>query len=126
MFTGPVILLPVVKFHQTGVTSGPLKNHFGTVRFNNLAIYPIYLHGNVMHKSIIDLNRSPHIKGKTRLIIADFLFGSYDYKTLEYSTQVKKKWVTLPVEQTPNSLLISRDPIAVESIMHYFIMKEII
>ncbi|AMM40191.1 hypothetical protein HS1_000385 [Candidatus Desulfofervidus auxilii] len=119
-----LINLPIVKYHQFLVVTGPLKNHFGTVRFSNLSLYPVYLHGKVLHKSIVDLNRNPHIKNKTRLVVADFLFGSYDYKTAEHKTEVKRKWKTFPMGETPNCLLVSKDPVALESVMYFYLIKE--
>jgi len=116
-----LINLPIVKSHQFGITTGPLKNHYGTVRFSNLSFYPVYLHGDKLRRSVVDINRNPHIMYKTRLIISDFLFGAYDYQS---KVQVKKKWRSFPDGEIPNSLLFSGDPVAVESIVYDYIMQE--
>ena len=119
-----IINVPVAKYHQFGVISGPLKNHYGTIRFGDNSLYPEYLHGNVFPLAVVDINRQAHIVNKTRLNVVDFLFGSYDYKTPSHKKEVKKKWKTFPFGEVPNSLLLSLDPVATESVMRCFIATE--
>ena len=119
-----VINVPVVKYHQFGINTITLKNHMGTVRLSDLSYYPMVLHGKSFLKSIVDISKHPYIKEKTRLNVVDFLFGSYDYKTPSHNKEVKKKWLTFPDGVTPNRIIISDDPIAVESVVFYFMAKE--
>jgi len=101
--------------------SGPLKNHFGSVRFSNGAQYPGCLHGDKIEEHIVDINLNPHIKDKTRLYICDALFGVY-------ARGEKKgihKWKTFCCKKgTPNSLFFSRDPLAMEKKIADVIIKE--
>lgn len=107
--------------HIYMLASGPLKNHFGTVRFSNGAQYPGCLHGDKIEEHIVDINLNPHIKDKTRLYICDALFGVY-------ARGEKKgihKWKTFSCEKgTPNSLFFSKDPVAMEKKIADVIIKE--
>lgn len=113
-----LINMPLLTNHIFVATSGALKNHYGTVRFGNLRQYPVALHGEVMEKSIADINRSSRIAGITRLIIADGLFGVYD----RGEGKGKRPWKTLG--GFPESIFLSKDPVAVDSVMASFVMRE--
>jgi len=116
-----LINIPLMTNHIFVLASGPLKNHFGTVRFSNYQPFPSALHGKILEKSIVDLNLNPHIRDKTRLIVCDALFGVY----CRGEGNVKKKWKTFPSENgMPNSLFLSRDPVALESVTSDYILKE--
>jgi hypothetical protein len=100
--------------------SGPLKNHFGTVRFSNYDQYPGRLHGDRMEEHIEDINLNEHIKNKTRLYVCDGLFGVFagEKKGIH-------KWKTFPCKNgTPNTLLFSFDPFAMEQKIAEIIIKE--
>jgi len=116
-----LINIPVFKNHVFVLTSNALKNHFGTVRFSDGSLSPKHLHGQILEKSIVDINLNTHIKDKTRLIIVDGLFGKYDWGD---GKQGPKKWATFPGDSTPNSLFFSIDPVAVESVISDFIKTE--
>lgn len=103
------------------LASGPLKNHFGTVRFSTHVQYPGCLHGDNIEEHIVDINLNPHIRNKTRLYICDGLFGVYargDRPSIH-------KWKTFPCKNgTPNSLFFSLEPLAMEEKIADIVIKE--
>lgn len=116
-----LINIPIFTNHIFISSSGPLKNHFGTVRFSDYASGPGYLHGKGIEQSIVDINLNYHIINKTRLIIADGLIGIYGRGELNSI----KKWNTFPSEDgIPNSLFFAKDPLAVESVVNDYIEEE--
>lgn len=116
-----LINLPILTNHIYVLASGPLKNHFGTVRFSNYNAYPVCLHGQVLEKSIVDINLNAHIRDKTRLILCDALFGVYHRGELSG----KRRWRTFPPQNgTPNSIFLATDPVAIESVMCDYIQAE--
>jgi uncharacterized protein (DUF362 family) len=94
-----LINVPVLKVHleQYGVTLS-LKNHYGSVDS------PSSLHGN-FPESCATLNSHEAIKNKTRLVVIDGLFGCWG--------SVQTTWV---IDCAPNSLIISKDPVAADYI----------
>lgn len=118
-----LINLPVFKAHQFVLQSSALKNHFGTVRFSNHNAYPVVLHGKNIEKNIVDINRNEHIMRKTCIIIADCLYGA-PYFTRDLHGRVPAPWKTLPTGPAPNSLFISADPVALESVLADYIIHE--
>jgi hypothetical protein len=116
-----LINLSVFKYHQFGLLSGLLKNHYGTVRFSNLSHYPLMMHDDKVFKCTVDLNRHPLIQKLTRLNIVDSIFGAYDYKP---GTQVKKEWKTFGNLQFPLSIFMGLDAVAVESVLHSYLLNE--
>lgn len=107
--------------HPFVTASGPLKNHFGTVRFSTFAQYPDCLHGDKIKEHIEDINLNEHIKNKTRLFVCDGLFGVFARGDKEGI----HKWKTFPCKNgTPNTLLFSLDPIAMEQKIAEIIIKE--
>ena len=116
-----LINISLLTNHVYMLASGPLKNHFGTVRFSNGTQYPGCLHGDKIEEHIVDINLNPHIKDKTRLYICDALFGVY--------ARGKKsglhKWKTFCCENgTPNSLFFSVDPLSMEQKMAGVVIQE--
>jgi hypothetical protein len=118
-----LINLPVFKAHQFIVHSNALKNHFGTVRYSNHLQYPVLLHGNDIQSHIVDINAHPIIAGRTRLVIADALFGAGLF-TREGNDRIPMPWQTFPGGATPNSLFFSQDPVAIESVVSDYIIAE--
>lgn len=114
-----IINMPLLTNHIYVLNSGALKNHYGTVRFSNHNPYPVALHGEVIHRSIVDLNLNRHIKEKTRLIVADALFGVYD----RGEGEGKRPWKTFN-NRFPESILLSRDPVAIDSVMASMVSRE--
>lgn len=118
-----IINVPVFKAHQFVLQSSSLKNHFGTVRFSNFNSYPIVLHGKGIERNIVDINRQTHIRNKTRIIIADGIVGAPLFYREGYG-RVPSPWKTLQTGPTPNSIFLSRDPIALESVVADYIIYE--
>jgi len=116
-----LINIAVLTNHIYLLASGPLKNHFGTVRFSNLESYPVCLHGSVLTSAIYDINRNLHVREKTRLVVVDALFGTYGRGHFSGI----RRWKTFPCENgTPNSVFISRDAFAAESVVCEHVRKE--
>lgn len=116
-----LINIALLTNHIYILASGPLKNHFGTVRFSNLESYPVCLHGPALKGAVLDINRDPHICQKTRLIVVDALFGTYGRG--EFSGI--RKWKTFPCKNgAPNTLFLSRDPFAMESVVCEHVRRE--
>lgn len=118
-----LINLPVFKAHQFVLQSGALKNHFGTVRFSNHNAYPVVLHGGAIEKNIVDINSNEHITRKTSIIIADCLYGAPCF-TRGAHGRVPTRWRTLSTGPSPSSLFISSDPVALESVLADYIIRE--
>lgn len=114
-----LINMPLLTNHIYIANSGALKNHFGTVRFSNFHSFPDLLHGKGLGKSIVDINQHPHIKNKTRIIIGDGVFGIFD----RGEGEGKKTWKTFN-NDFPKSIFISRDPVAIDSVMASIIIQE--
>ena len=93
-----IINVPVLKDHNIAGVSISMKNFFGAI--NNPNKYHI---DAAIDPYIPDLNASPLIKEKTRLIICDALIASY-HKGPGYSSYT---W-------DYNGLLVSRDPVALD------------
>ncbi|BHH86297.1 DUF362 domain-containing protein [Desulforhopalus sp. 52FAK] len=116
-----LINLSVFKYHQFGLLSGLLKNHYGTVRFSNLSHYPVMMHDNKVFKCTVDLNRHPLIQKITRLHIVDSIFGAYDYQP---GMKVKKEWKTFDSSKFPQSIYMGQDPVATESVLYSYLLNE--
>ena len=114
-----LINMPLLTNHEFILNSGALKNHFGTVRFSNHNSYPAALHGDVLVRSITDINRNSHIQQKTRVVIADGIFGVFD----RGEGPGKSPWKTFN-SAFPERILISKDPVAVDSVMASMVARE--
>jgi uncharacterized protein (DUF362 family) len=117
-----IINMPLLTNHIFTANSGALKNHYGTVRFNNYHNYPGVLHGKVLNKSVVDINFNSHIRNKTRIIIADGLFGVFDRGDSNEGGG-KKVWKTFK-NDFPKSIFISKDPVAIDSVMASLTIQE--
>ena len=118
-----LINVPVLKAHQFVLQSSAFKNHFGTVRFSNLNSYPVVLHGPDIDWHIADINANPHVRNKTRLVIVDALLGAGCFSRGDHG-RTPSEWRTLPEGRTPASLFLSKDPVAVESVLADLIIRE--
>jgi uncharacterized protein (DUF362 family) len=101
-----LINVPILKAHSDwcGFTLS-LKNHFGS-----LGSDPAVLHNNIS-LTIPTLNNQEPIKGKTRLVVIDGLFGCWS-------------GFDGPPQFAPNSLIVSRDPVAADYIGSEMIDEE--
>ncbi|MCL5742872.1 MAG: DUF362 domain-containing protein [Acidobacteria bacterium] len=108
-----IINLCLMKNHGCGIT-GAMKSHFGSIPS------PKCLHDGLGDKSYIaDLCATPSIRKKVRVNIADALFANW-----HGNVWAPRAWNTFP-EPSPNSLLLSRDPVALDSVMLDHIVEEI-
>lgn len=118
-----LINMPIMKGGHplAGVTLG-FKNHLGTIQDP----YGLHTLLDVVHRPpgyrtdynpMVDLLRSPLVGGKTVLTIGDGLFAS---KTVDGPPT---PWATFE-GKVPNSLFFSRDPVAVDCVMHDFLLAE--
>jgi hypothetical protein len=122
-----LINVPIFKSHGSYITLA-LKNHYGSVDYalNDLGSMHAYFEegGNSANcpletnHVLADINNNPHIRDKTRLIIADGLFGNpyTNWKGI-------KRWGIFGNDD-PNILFFSTDPIAISSVMTDYIMAE--
>jgi uncharacterized protein (DUF362 family) len=114
-----LINMPLMTNHIFISNSGALKNHFGTVRFSNFHSYPGQLHGEEIGKAIVDINMHPEIRNKTRLVLADGLFGVFD----RGDGDGKRAWSTFN-DDFPKSIFLSKDSVAIDSILAAFVIRE--
>ena len=91
-----------------------MKNHFGSIPS------PGCLHEKMGDRSYIaDLCNTPSIRNKVRLNIADALFANW-----HNNVWAPRPWKTFP-QESPNSLLLGTDPVAMDSVMLDHIITEI-
>jgi hypothetical protein len=109
-----LINLPLFKDHFYVLATMCFKHHLGTTKPG-----PSYLHSNI-HYNLSDLYANTHIRDKTRLVLADALFGLWDGGP--YGTPMQ--WTTFPGGPTPNSLFLGFDPVAHESVMIDYLLAE--
>jgi len=119
-----LINMPLLKSHGPGVT-GALKNHVGSQSVHSdLGLPdPTPIHHNMYTTSLADLNNNPHIRDKTRLIVADGLFGNWSFVVIDNGIMVGHPWITFG-NAAANSIFASRDPVAVDSVMYDIIKAE--
>jgi hypothetical protein len=109
-----LIDLCLFKDHLFVLATMFMKNHYGTPRPG-----PMFLHNNINY-NISDLNATPHIRNKTRLLVGDALFGVWDGGPYG----VPMRWDTFPNGPAPNSIFLGTDPVAVESVMVDYLIAE--
>jgi hypothetical protein len=108
-----IINLCLMKNHDCGIT-GAMKNHFGSIPS------PRCLHEEMGDRSYIaDVCNTPSIRDKVRINIADALFANW-----HNNVWAPRPWTTFP-EESPNSLLLSTDPVALDSVMLDHIIAEV-
>ena len=108
-----IINMFLMKNHGCGIT-GAMKSHFGSIPS------PKCLHDGLGDKSYIaDLCNTPSIRDKVRLNLADALFANW-----HNNVWCPRPWNTFP-EPSPNSILVSTDPVAIDSVMLDHIIEEI-
>lgn len=116
-----LINIALLSNHPFMAISGPLKNHFGTIRFSNYNSFPVVLHGEALQPSIVEINMNPHIRAKTRLVICDGLIGQFSRGEGGFAG----KWETFPSKDgVPNSIFFATDPVAMESVLLHFVNRE--
>ena len=120
-----LINIPMLKGHEPSWVTFGLKNHYGSIAFKDHElrdmhqyIYPTTADPN--SNPLVDINKNPHIRDKTRLVLGDALFG-----------HPIQNWGIPPVRwqifdnDSPNMLFFGVDPIATESVMLDYLNEEI-
>lgn len=112
-----VINIPILKRHATHPVTLGFKNHFGSL--DNLGgagddnphpyINPDDARYSVDFSPLVEINANPNIANKTVLTMGDGLFGAPSV----VATPIP--WNTFG--GAPNSLLFSRDPVAIDCVM---------
>jgi len=123
-----LINMPIMKGHGISTGAGitlAFKNNFGILKAWQCANFHPYSYidspgysydMNPLH----DIYQNPHVKDKTVLIVGDALFGD------RYSNaDVPQVWNSFSGE-FPNSLFLSSDPVAIDSVMFDFLNAEIV
>jgi len=122
-----LIDMPILKLHgpsKAGVTLS-LKNHLGSIN-------GFYSGGHSMHNyfylgginydpnsnPIVDINANTHIKDKTILIVGEGLYG-----TVGTNNARPVGWSSFGGD-SPNILFFGVDPIAVDSVMYDYLLRE--
>jgi len=103
-----LINIPVLKDHDLSGVSLSLKNFYGAIH------NPNKYHDNYCDPYIADLNTHPYIKDKLRLIVCDALTMQY-----QGGPAYKPQW-----SRTYSTLLLSRDPVALDRIATILIDDE--
>jgi hypothetical protein len=114
-----LINIPIMKEHCTGIT-GTFKNHFGSV---NEPIADLHTTMQASENNpLVDIYLNPHIGNKTRLIVGDGLFGM-SLTDGACGSGAPHRWSTFN-NLAPNSLFLSIDPVAIDSVMLDYILAE--
>ena len=108
-----LINLHMMKMHELASVTGAMKNHLGSTSS------PSSFHSNI-ETTLSELNAYPHIRDKTRLIIDEALFGSSGCcdRPRRFTNQ------ELFPEETPNSLILGFDPVAIDSVLYDYWIHE--
>jgi hypothetical protein len=108
-----LINMPLVKAHSLAYVTLALKNHFGSV--DHCDYFHKYLptggYFQADYSPMIDMYKNPHFHAKTVLTVGDALFGNWWNL---YGTP--RRWLTFG-NDAPNSLILSADTIAADSVM---------
>ncbi len=113
-----VINIPIMKKHGTHPVTLGFKNHFGSLE-NLGSLGPnddphIYINpNNGLYNPatipLVDINANPNLR-KTVLTVGDALYAASTVAA------IPQRWATFG-NKSPNSLLFSRDPVAVDCVM---------
>ena len=112
-----LINMPILKRHGTHPVTLGFKNHFGSL--DNLGggggdnVHPYIRPGDERYSPdfspLVEINANPNIAQKTVLTVGDALFGASSVGA------TPEPWMTFG--GSPNSLLLSRDPVAIDCVM---------
>lgn len=102
------------KTHWMGVTAA-LKNHIGTKKYGHVSTSISDINTG---PQLADIYQSPHIKNKTRLIVADGIFG-----TTGGSGGTVNRFKTCN-NNSPNALFLGLDPVAFDSVLWDYLNDE--
>ncbi len=112
-----MINMALLRPHGMAGVTLTAKNHFGSIHFPTEGGWlPRVLHDSVLrtqpmgsYNALVDLVGHRHLGGKTMLYLLDGLY------TAEHNEGSVFKWASLG-DQWASSLLISQDPIAIDSV----------
>lgn len=119
-----LINMPLLKaINPNWGISGAIKNHQGSIQF------PGRNHAtgtSVAANPFVTINQNPHIRDKTRLIVADGLFGTWTgihFFGSGEDDDVPNRWQIFG-NGAPNSLFFATDSVAVDSVMQDLVAAE--
>jgi uncharacterized protein (DUF362 family) len=116
-----LINMPLMKKHCCAWVTLSLKNHFGSIA-NCAALhrytFPYEDDYTSAYSPLVDIYKNPHFAAKTVLTIGDGLYGSRGSQD-----SVPEPWGTFD-NDSPRSLFLSQDPVAVDSVMYDFLEDE--
>lgn len=108
-----LINMPIMKRHVASVVTLSFKNHFGSIAYPNFFHEWLFGANNsgTTYNLLVDIYRNTHIQDKTVLTIGDGLFGNR-----KDNISKPAPWSTFG-NHAPNSLLFSKDPVAIDCVM---------
>lgn len=116
-----LINLPIMKKHASHPVTLGFKNHFGSLSYLQTIVdandnpHPYITPSNPLYNPntlpFVDINANPNIRNKTVLTLADGLFGS---SAVAVAPQA---WTHTFAGKSPNSLLFSTDPVAIDCVL---------
>lgn len=109
-----LIDLPVAKVHDYAGMSLSFKNHFGSIDhcdYLHNYVFPSYPYYSASYNPLVELYMSPHIGGKTVLILCDCLYGNYLHLYTPPSP-----WPSFG-NDAPNSVFLATDPVALDCVV---------
>jgi uncharacterized protein (DUF362 family) len=118
-----LINMPIIKGHGGAGITLTFKNNFGFFQDANIGKFHPYtfLSGSQFtydRNPLVDIYLNQHIRDKTVLIIGDALFGHRIS-----NAGIPEVWNTFGGE-FPNSIFLSTDPVAIDSVMFDFLNAE--
>jgi len=112
-----LINMPLLKVHGDGVKiSMSLKNHFGSS--NSPSSFHGSMYTTARTSSQIVINKQPVIKNKTILVVGDGIYGT------KKGTEASNPSGPDGISPWPNSIFVSTDPIALDSVMIDYIASQ--
>lgn len=132
-----LIEMPILKaISPAWGISGALKDAHGKVGLANASYGENRKLWTSKHKNtfsgvdgsntLVHMNSHPWIKNKRRLIIADGLYGLYNgqhFRTGHHNDDIPRPWILFN-KASPNSILFSIDPVAIDCVMHDLVRFE--
>ncbi|MBN2001462.1 DUF362 domain-containing protein [candidate division KSB1 bacterium] len=128
--TDYMIDVPAIKAHARAGITATAKNHFGShMRADAQHLHRSlpcpeqdgnYTNGDMgLYRALVDIMGHEHLGGKTMLYIVDGIWGSNE------AVDPPTKWKSTPFNgDWPSSLILSQDPVAVESVCFDFLYEE--
>lgn len=118
-----IINIPQLKGHwyaNVGGITASIKNNFGSVSFTEIDTNgENVIHGSPQFNKILaDINKNPVFYNKTRLVLGDGIMGNPDV-----NTKPPTSWRSFG-NQPPRTLFFGVDPVATDSVMMDYIIRE--